>query len=295
MLAESVDEEEIVARVAALDIGKAELVCCVRLPGAGGAKRRLQEVSTHSTMTRSLGDLANHLVGAGVFRAARLRNDRSARVPVVVADHEVPSLGQQPAEALLPPEHRSADAHDQKDGRVGRTAERLRTELDAVRLDHPLGHFHASSRSGGSVMNGGAPVPTDRGDALAASGGSANAIAFPSGSGTFTWRTPVEYVSIGSCSMPWAARRSRSASSPATARVIRPAPRPRRVRFDEEPGVHVDFPQHLFPDATVLGPAEEPRVPIDARVEIGYRNTGEEVGDRAQYAALSAGPGNACG
>ncbi len=26
------------------------------------AKRRLQEVSTHSTMTRSVGDLANHLV-----------------------------------------------------------------------------------------------------------------------------------------------------------------------------------------------------------------------------------------
>jgi hypothetical protein len=32
----------------------------------------------------------------------------------------------------------------------------------------------------------------DRGDALAVSGGSANAILFPSGSGTFTWRTPFE-------------------------------------------------------------------------------------------------------
>jgi hypothetical protein len=31
-----------------------------------------------------------------------------------------------------------------------------------------------------------APVPAERGDALAPSGGSANAIAFPSGSGTFT-------------------------------------------------------------------------------------------------------------
>src|SRR3954465_3593190 len=68
MLAESVDEEEIIARVAALDIGKAELVCCVRVPGAGGAKRRLQEVSTHSTMTRSLGDLANRLVDLRVER-----------------------------------------------------------------------------------------------------------------------------------------------------------------------------------------------------------------------------------
>ena len=32
MLQETVDREEIIARVAALDIGKAELVCCVRVP-----------------------------------------------------------------------------------------------------------------------------------------------------------------------------------------------------------------------------------------------------------------------
>jgi hypothetical protein len=29
--------------------------------------------------------------------------------------------------------------------------------------------------------------------------------------------------------------------------------RPRRVRFDEEPGALVDLPEHLFPDATVWG------------------------------------------
>src|SRR6476620_10387745 len=68
MLAESVDEEEIIARVAAVDVGKAELVCCVRIPGASGSKRRLPEVSTHSTMTRSLGDLANRLVDLRVER-----------------------------------------------------------------------------------------------------------------------------------------------------------------------------------------------------------------------------------
>src|SRR4051812_1984386 len=68
MLAESQDEEEIIARVAALDIGKAELVCCVRLPAEGNRKKRLQEVSTHSTMTRSLGDLANRLVELGIER-----------------------------------------------------------------------------------------------------------------------------------------------------------------------------------------------------------------------------------
>jgi hypothetical protein len=32
VLAKTQDNEEIIARVAALDIGKAELVCCVRVP-----------------------------------------------------------------------------------------------------------------------------------------------------------------------------------------------------------------------------------------------------------------------
>jgi transposase len=66
VLAESEDSEQIIARVAALDIGKAELVCCVRVPGPGS--KRLQEISTHSTMTRSLTELANHLVELGIER-----------------------------------------------------------------------------------------------------------------------------------------------------------------------------------------------------------------------------------
>lgn len=45
MLAESVDQDQVIARVAAVDIGKAELLCCVRVPGAEGTNRRLQEVS----------------------------------------------------------------------------------------------------------------------------------------------------------------------------------------------------------------------------------------------------------
>ena len=65
---ESHDEEQIIARVAALDIGKAELVCCVRVPTPDSARRRLQEVSTHSTMTGSLIELANRLVELGVER-----------------------------------------------------------------------------------------------------------------------------------------------------------------------------------------------------------------------------------
>ena len=66
MFAESQDEEQIIERVAALDIGKAEVVCCVRLPGPG--KRRVQEVSTHSTMVGSLMQLADRLVELGVTR-----------------------------------------------------------------------------------------------------------------------------------------------------------------------------------------------------------------------------------
>ena len=54
MLAESHDEEQIIARVAALDIAKAELVCCVRVPSPAGGKRRLQDVTTCSTMTQAL-------------------------------------------------------------------------------------------------------------------------------------------------------------------------------------------------------------------------------------------------
>ena len=54
MLTETQDDEEIIQRVAALDIGKAELVCCVRVPGQGPSGRRMQEVATYSTMTRSL-------------------------------------------------------------------------------------------------------------------------------------------------------------------------------------------------------------------------------------------------
>ena len=68
MFQESNDDEQIIERVAALDIGKATVVCCVRLPAAGGGKRRVQEVSTHSTMVPSLGELANRLVELGVTR-----------------------------------------------------------------------------------------------------------------------------------------------------------------------------------------------------------------------------------
>jgi len=68
VLEETQDEQEIIARVAALDIGKAELVCCVRVPDPKGGSRRVQEVTTYSTMTRSLQVMADRLLDLGVTR-----------------------------------------------------------------------------------------------------------------------------------------------------------------------------------------------------------------------------------
>ena len=64
MLEETQETEEIIQRVAALDIGKAELTCCVRVPGALG--KRLQEVKTYQTMTRWLLVLVDRLAELGV-------------------------------------------------------------------------------------------------------------------------------------------------------------------------------------------------------------------------------------
>lgn len=68
MLEEIQEREEIIERVAALDIGKAELVSCVRVPGAAGKSRRVQEVTTYKTMTRSLLLMADRFAELGVTR-----------------------------------------------------------------------------------------------------------------------------------------------------------------------------------------------------------------------------------
>jgi transposase len=68
VLEQTADDGEVVARVAAVDIGKAEVVCCVRVPAPGRAGRRAQEVRTYSTMTRSLAGMGEWLGGLGVSR-----------------------------------------------------------------------------------------------------------------------------------------------------------------------------------------------------------------------------------
>ena len=68
MLQETQDDAQVVERVAALDIGKAEVVCCVRVPSPTGSRRRAQEVRTFTTMTRSLMAMDDWLAGLGVTR-----------------------------------------------------------------------------------------------------------------------------------------------------------------------------------------------------------------------------------
>src|SRR4051812_49643551 len=60
------DEPEIIERVAALDVAKAEVVCCARVPGPG--RQRMQEVRTVSTMTAALLELGDWLAGLRVTR-----------------------------------------------------------------------------------------------------------------------------------------------------------------------------------------------------------------------------------
>jgi transposase len=60
------DEPEIIERIAALDVAKAEVVCCARVPGPG--RQRLQEVRTVSTMTIALLGLGDWLAELGVTR-----------------------------------------------------------------------------------------------------------------------------------------------------------------------------------------------------------------------------------
>jgi transposase len=68
VLQDTHDTEEVIGRIAALDIGKAELTCCVRVPSSTGSGKRSQEVTTYKTMTRSLLQLADRLGELGVTR-----------------------------------------------------------------------------------------------------------------------------------------------------------------------------------------------------------------------------------
>ena len=81
MLAPTQDAEQVVERIAALDIGKAELVCCVWVPDVQATGQRLQEVATYSTMTRSLLVMADRLRQLGVTRVVMEATSDSWKPP----------------------------------------------------------------------------------------------------------------------------------------------------------------------------------------------------------------------
>src|SRR6266498_4311694 len=68
MAMEEITEEraEVVERVAALDIGKASLVCCVRVPHESRPGARRQEVRTYDTVTPALLEMRDWLICQGV-------------------------------------------------------------------------------------------------------------------------------------------------------------------------------------------------------------------------------------
>ena len=61
---------DLVERVCALDIGKAALTVCIRVPHDHKPGHRRQEVREHATTTRSLLELAARLRAAGVTLVA---------------------------------------------------------------------------------------------------------------------------------------------------------------------------------------------------------------------------------
>jgi transposase len=63
---EIIEDAEVVTRVAALDIGKASLVACVRVPHEDKPGRRCQEVRTFATTTAALLELRDWLICQGV-------------------------------------------------------------------------------------------------------------------------------------------------------------------------------------------------------------------------------------
>ena len=83
------EEAELVARVAALDIGKASLVACVRVPHEVTGGRRRQEVRTFATTTRSLLELRDWLVCQGVTRCVMEATSTYWKPPFYVLEDAV--------------------------------------------------------------------------------------------------------------------------------------------------------------------------------------------------------------
>jgi transposase len=85
--------ELLVERAAALDVGKDEVVACIRVPDAAGAgrgrQRRRQEVRTYPTFTSSLEALADWLQAEGVTQVVM---EATGQYWKPCVRHEVPRI-----------------------------------------------------------------------------------------------------------------------------------------------------------------------------------------------------------
>jgi hypothetical protein len=158
VLAEAQDSEEIIQRIAAVDVGKAELMCCVGIPGERG--KRLQEVRPYPTMTRSLLGMADHLRAlggdaggdgsdVGLLEADLLRAG-SAGLPDVAGQRQgrqAPALPPEDRPAGCgvvvqgrraaddPPQFRSATRNPQAAGRDPVSDRSMLARIDAINTD----------------------------------------------------------------------------------------------------------------------------------------------------------------
>ena len=64
----SEENEEIVQRVAAIDVAKASGMVCTRIPHPSKPDRRLTKVWTLASTTNAIMELADHLAGQGIER-----------------------------------------------------------------------------------------------------------------------------------------------------------------------------------------------------------------------------------
>jgi hypothetical protein len=86
---EETDEAvDLVERVGALDIGKAALTACIRVPHDDQPGRRRQEVREHATTTRSLLELADRLHAAGVTLVAMEATSDDWKAPFYLLEAE---------------------------------------------------------------------------------------------------------------------------------------------------------------------------------------------------------------
>ena len=84
--------ELLVERAAALDVGKDQVVACIRVPdpAGGGRGRRRQEVRTYPTFTSSLEALADWLAAEGVTQVVM---EATGQYWKPMVRQEVPRIG----------------------------------------------------------------------------------------------------------------------------------------------------------------------------------------------------------